>query len=91
MFAEPLDVFFNVAEHAVSATLDGVAVAGIFDNEYVDALGMATRQPRFTLKSSAAAAATQASVLVVEGATYRVRAVEPDGTGVTALRLELQP
>lgn len=90
MLAEPLDVFFNVAEHAVSATLDGVVVAGIFDNEYADAFGMATRQPRFTLKSSDAAAATQASVLVVEGVTYRVRSIEPDGTGVTTLALERQ-
>jgi hypothetical protein len=90
MFAEPLDVFFNVAEHAVSAALDGVAVAGIFDNEYADALGLATRQPRFMLKSSDAASVTQASVLVVEGSTYRVRSIEPDGTGVTLLALELQ-
>lgn len=87
---EPFDVFFNVAEHAVSATLDGVAVAGIFDNDYADALGLATRQPRFMLRSSDASAATQSSVLVVEGSTYRVRSIEPDGTGVTTLALELQ-
>ena len=34
------------------------------------------------------AAATQTSVLVVRGVSYRVRVVQPDGTGVCTLLLE---
>ena len=88
MFTESLAPFFNTAELATAATLDGVAVSGIFDNAYTDAFGMASRQPMFTLASSAAAAASQASALVVGGTAYRVTSVQPDGTGVTTLMLE---
>ena len=89
-FTEDLTPFFRVAEFASSATLDGVSVTGIFDNQYIDTLGVASRQPMFTLPTADAAAATQASVLIVEGVTYRVRSIEPDGTGVTVLMLERQ-
>lgn len=88
MFAESLAPFFS--DFATVATLDGASVRGIFDSQYVDPLGIASRQPMFTLPTSAAASATQASVLVVEGVTYRVRTIEPDGTGVTVLMLERQ-
>lgn len=87
-FAEALSPFFNVAEFASLATLDGAAVQGIFDNAYTEAFGMASRAPMFTLPTASAASATQASVLVVDGTTYRVTSVQPDGTGVTVLMLE---
>jgi hypothetical protein len=90
MFAEYLSPFFNTAELATAATLDGASVTGIFDNAYTEAFGMASRAPMFTLPSANAAAATQASVLVVDGSTYRVTSVQPDGTGVTTLMLERQ-
>jgi hypothetical protein len=51
---------------------------------------MASRQPMFTLPTSSAAAATQASLLLVESNLYRVTSVQPDGTGVTTLMLERQ-
>ena len=88
MFAEDLTPFFNVAELATAATLDGAPVNGIFDNAYAETFGMATRQPMFTLPTASAAAATPASVMVVGGVTYRVTSVQPDGTGVTTLILE---
>ena len=88
MFTEDLTPFFNTAELATAATLDGAAVSGIFDNAYAEAFDMATRAPMFTLPSASAAAATQASVLVVGGVSYRVTSVQPDGTGVTTLMLE---
>jgi hypothetical protein len=85
---EDLSVFF--ADFNTTATLDGAAVDVIFDNAYADPLGVATRQPQAMLTTASAAAATQASVLVVGGVTYRVRSMEPDGTGVTTLTLERQ-
>ena len=88
MFAEDLSPFFNAAEFASSATLDGASVAGIFDNTYAEVFGMASRAPMFMLPTASAASATQASVLVTGGITYRVTSVQPDGTGVTTLMLE---
>jgi hypothetical protein len=88
MFAEDLSPFFNTAELATQAALDGVPVTGIFDNAYTEAFGMASRAPMFTLPTASAASATQTSVLVVDGTTYRVTSVQPDGTGVTTLMLE---
>lgn len=88
MFAEDLAPFFNSAELATTATLDGVTVNGIFDNAYMEIMGMATRDPMFTLPTASASAASQASVLVVGGVSYRVTSVQPDGTGVTTLTLE---
>lgn len=88
MFSEDLSAYFSVAGFASAATLDGAAVTGIFDNAYTEAFGMASRAPMFTLPTASAASATQASVLVVGGTTYRVTSVQPDGTGVTTLLLE---
>lgn len=88
-FAENLAPFFNVAEFADAATLDGAPVNGIFENGYSEVFGMSTHDARFTCAASAAtAAATTASVLVVRATTYRVRSVQPDGTGVVTLLLE---
>lgn len=73
------------------ALLDGVAVQGIFDSAYLQAFdGVAGSSTGFTLASSLTGATTTASLLVVAGSTYRVRSVQPDGTGVSLLLLELQ-
>jgi len=88
-FVEDHTAYF--ADFGVVATLAGVTVRGIFDNAYVDSFGVATRQPRFALSTAAAGSATQGATLVIGAATYRVTAVQPDGTGMTELALELQP
>jgi len=90
-FVEPIAAFFNTDEFAVSATLAGVSVTGIFDNGYFEPFGeVEGRQPTFTLPTSSAPSAAHGQALVIGAATYKVRGVEPDGTGVTVLRLELQ-
>ena len=71
--------------------LDSVAVAGIFHNGYDEQMGLSTHDAWYQLTEAAAAAATQASVLVVRGLTYRVRSTQPDGTGVCTLLLERLP
>ena len=90
--AESLSAFFNVAEHATQGVLDNVPVLGIHDNGYTQLMGgMASLEPTYTLASAAAARAGQASILrIVDGPTYRVRSVQPDGTGITTLVLERQ-
>lgn len=91
MLVEDLSVFFATADFAVAATLDGVGVQGLFDNAYLQAFdGIATSGTTFTLPTAHAAGANSASVLVVAGTTYRVRSVQPDGSGVSVLLLERQ-
>lgn len=88
---EDLSVFFDEDAFAVSAVLDGTTISVIFDREYAQAFdGIASTAPVATAPGASVSAATTASVLVVAGNTYRVRSVQPDGTGVSRLILELQ-
>jgi hypothetical protein len=91
-FTEPIAAFFDTGDFAVSATLNGVSVTGIFDNEYFEPLGNDVQgaSPIFTLPTSSASSAAHGQSLVIGATTYKVRGVEPDGTGVTTLRLEKQ-
>jgi hypothetical protein len=89
MFVEDVTVFF-AAWPAVDATLDGQPLRVIFDREYVEVNGMGSSGPAATAPSASVGAATTSSMLVVAGNTYRVRSVQPDGTGVSLLLLELQ-
>lgn len=88
-FTENLAPFFNIAEFADAATLDGVAVSGIFENGYNEVFAMITHDALLRLPASATtAAATTASIVVLRGKTWRVRSVQDDGTGLTTLLLE---
>jgi hypothetical protein len=90
-FTEPLAAFFDTDGFAVSATLAGVSVTGIFDNEYYEPMGeVQGASPVFTLPTASASTAAHGQSLVIGATTYKVRGVEPDGTGVTLLRLEKQ-
>ena len=65
-----------------------VAVKVIFDNAYVDAFGVASLAPVALLRTEDTGSAAYGATLTVAGVDYRVTAVEPDGTGMTRLRLE---
>ena len=96
MFTEDRSAFLDVAEFADSATLDSVAVEGIYDGPYSQPLGnLVDGSSRTWLMDSdrAAGAANGSDLIITTGhgvGTYKVRGVEPDGTGFTVLRLELQ-
>ena len=80
-----------LADFGQAATLDGVAVRVIFDNEYREVFsGVATRSPMVGLPASDCVNVDQTSVLVLAGVDYRVTSVQPDGTGWATLMLELQ-
>ena len=91
-FVEDLAPFFSEEGFAVAATLNGVAVVGIFDMPYIEPLGnfVSGAAPMFMLATADAASAAQGQLLVALGKTYKVVGVEPDGTGLTTLRLEEQ-
>ena len=91
-FAEDLSVFFNEDDFAVAATLQGVAVSGIFDEEYTEPLGNVVegKTPIFQCRAADVPSVAHGQTLVVGGRTFKVRGVEPDGTGVVLLRLQEQ-
>lgn len=94
MFAEDLTPFFDVASgFATSATWNGTTtVSGILDNDYAEPLGNVVQSlaPVFTLPTSSVPGVKHGDTLVISATTYKVRGVEPDGTGITTLRLEAQ-
>lgn len=93
-FAEDLTAFVREDDFAVAATLQGVAVASgvIFDADYVEPLGnyVEGRAPVALAVASEIASVAQGQTLVIGATTYKVRGVEPDGTGMVLLRLEEQ-
>lgn len=92
MFAETLAPFFADFA-ATSCTVGGVAVQAIFENDLalgrVGLMGMASVQPTLLLPTASVAADPVGLAAVVGGTSYVVAAHEPDGTGVSLLRLEL--
>jgi len=74
------------------ATLNGIAVMGIFDNANaigsVGPFGMASTQPTLTLPTASVPANPVGLSALVGAVTYLVAAHEPDGTGVSRLLLE---
>jgi hypothetical protein len=84
-------VFRHLVTH--DAVLDSVAVSGIFDNGYSQVLagvggGIGVQNPSFTLPSADCTSTTQGSSLIVsDQGPYTVQDIEPDGTGITVLRL----
>lgn len=91
-FAEDLTVFFNEDDFAVAATLQGAAVSGILDEEYTEPLGNVVegKTPIFQCRAADVPSVAHGQTLVVGARTFKVRGVEPDGTGVVVLRLEEQ-
>ena len=75
-----------------TATLNGVEVAGIFDNAYHAGdigIGMASTQPAFTTLTAHVTGEAVGQLLVIHGTSYYVAAHEPDGTGMSLLLLEV--
>lgn len=86
-FAEDLSPFFSTVGFAVTATLDGVAVQGIFDEAGVVDGGLAAVAPQFTLPTAQVPAEPYGKVLVIGARSFTVREHQPDGTGVSTLVL----
>jgi hypothetical protein len=77
-----------LTEAGVSATVKGTAVTGIFDAGYTEEFGMAGTGPVLRIASADVPTVAQGDAVAVGSTNYTVAAVEPDGTGVTLLRLQ---
>lgn len=89
MFDEDLTVFFDTDDFAISCTLGGTAVNGIFTDEPVEVNFVQTTSPAFTYRA-ADKTATIDMVLVNGSDSYKVKNMQPDGTGLMMLILEKQ-
>ncbi|MFA5941419.1 MAG: hypothetical protein WC809_18860 [Sinimarinibacterium sp.] len=98
-FAEDLAPFFNPNDFGVEAGYsalgsvgDPVLINGIFDNGFDASLGaLEGVRPSFTCRQADVPSAAHDDELEIDGNTYVVCGVEPDGTGVMRLVLELAP
>lgn len=90
-----LAAMMSEAEFAVRVTVGtgtaAVARSGIFDAGYLEAAGgqVQTVGPALTMRSADVAGVAMFGAVSVGTTAYRVVGIEPDGTGVTVLRLEL--
>ena len=91
-FAEDLAPFFATSDFGSAATIGAATVNGILDTAYLEPLGNAVQgnAPVFLCRTADVASIAHGTSIVIAGVTYKVRGVEPDGTGVTLLRLEKQ-
>jgi len=87
-----LDTFLDTTDFAVAATLNGTtAINVIFDAAY-EAVNLQTGEvegaaPVAICKSSDVSGVSHGDTLDVNGTTYYVRGIQPDGTGLTTLIL----
>lgn len=86
-FTEDLAPFFG--DFGITATVAGASVRGIFDNSYFATLGFtAGTSPVLIVRTADVPTVAQEHVVVIGSVRYTVGAIEPDGTGLTLLRLE---
>lgn len=84
-FAADLPLFF--VDFGRPALVGGVAVRGIFENAYADALGMGGTRP--ALLVAASVNAQRGTSVVIDGQPrYEVAVRQPDGEGMMWLMLE---
>lgn len=73
--------------HPSSETID--LLEGVFDNDYVELNGMEGKHPIFTCQTGDIPNAKRGARMTINGTGYTVQSVQPDGTGITLLVLEL--
>lgn len=83
---ESLPSFFP--DFSISAVIDGRIVAGIYDNAYASALGFtAGSAPMLVCRAADVADVDIESAVQIDDSAFTVAGIEPDGTGMTVLRL----
>lgn len=89
-FTEPLTDFINADTPGyVSATIGGVAKDALFDNAFTLAgLGIEGVDALLHVRTADVASSAHGTAVIVNAVNYRVCGIEPDGFGVTVLRLE---
>lgn len=74
-------------DFGIDADVGGAACRCLFDESYGEAFGVSGAKPALMVESSVAA--DYDTVVTVNGASYVVRGIEPDGYGFKRLLLEV--
>jgi len=86
-------VTVSIAEKLANETMtiNAAAVDGILTSEYVTVEFVESKKPVFLCKSSDVVGVAHGDDVVASDSTaYKVRGIQPDGTGITKLILERQ-
>lgn len=89
--ADDLAAFFDTAGgFAQTATVGGSSFPVIFDSAYQVAIDgvVESAGPACHARTSQVSAVVQGTAITINAVSYKVREVQPDGTGVTVLLLE---
>lgn len=87
-FEEDLSAYFRTEDFGVAVSVRGRTLHAIFDAQYQEQLGVSGSGPALTCATEHVADVRRDEVVTVGADSYRVVAVEPDGTGITVLRLQ---
>lgn len=71
-----------------TATIGAASVDGVFDNDYLDPLGMEASAPSFVAESADLTGVVHGTTITIAGTAYTARNLRPDGTGLTRVVLE---
>ena len=83
---ETLPAFFT--DFAIDITVNGLPARGIFDNGFASAFGGMVDGTSPVLHLISTLPVERGNPVIIAGKNYTVVGVEPDGTGVTQLRLD---
>lgn len=92
-FTEDLGEWFDTDQgFAVDATWNGTTpVVGNFNNEYAEPFeGVESSAPMFEAAAATMPGVAQGDTLEIDGTTYVVTGVQPDGYGIVLLELQAQ-
>ena len=86
---------FGVAATYTPAGGSASTVNGVFDNDFVEvdtggSVTFAQQQATFMCRTADVSSAAEGDAITISGENYIIRIVQPDGTGMTNLILELQ-
>ena len=75
-------------DFGVDVTIGAETVRGIFDNGYAESFGVAGSDPHVLVSAAEVATAALGDPVTIGAANYAIVGIEPDGTGMTRLKLE---
>jgi len=78
---------FDLDDFAVEVTLNGSSIRAIVDYEDVEVMGDYSRWPVLTVRTSDLDADPHGDTVVLNGTSYTIVNVDPDGTGVSRIVL----
>ena len=83
-----LDPAAYFTDFAIDITVNGLPARGIFDNGFASTFSGMVDGTSPVLHMLSAVPVARGDTAIISGASYTVTGVEPDGTGVTQLRLD---